>query len=349
MLDQFLHEWLDRVRVWSASRLEAGRGLPMPGVSLAVRRPAPAAARGACAVVCVGGATLGGSGKTPVAIACARALAESGARVALVGHAHRARPCRARRVRLEDSVLAVGDEALLAARALAGVADVVVAESRARALELACAGADVVVLDGPLQLEPRAALSILAVDARAPWGAGRLLPRGDLRAPPRALLSAADLVVAVGDADAPAPTVARGRPTHRASYGRPELWRGGARHDPSALAGARIGLVTALARPDRVERQCARLGLVPEVVVRAPDHGPSSRRSVLAATARERNIDAWITTEKCALSLALSLPAALDVIGAGGPWILRAPLSLDTEVVRALATLAALTVARRSQ
>src|SRR5271155_2411411 len=71
-------------------------------------------------VVAVGGATLGGSGKTPLAIACARELARQGARVAFVGHAYRARPGRARVVLPSDALDEVGDEALVAALELAG-------------------------------------------------------------------------------------------------------------------------------------------------------------------------------------------------------------------------------------
>ncbi|MBL8613634.1 MAG: tetraacyldisaccharide 4'-kinase, partial [Myxococcales bacterium] len=146
---------------------------------------------------------------------------------------------------------------------------------------------------------------------------------------------------------APAPRLAGGRAAHRATYEPPELWRDGVRRDARALDGARVGLVTALARPERVARHCARLGLAPVVVVRAPDHGPRSRRTerTLSARGREHRVDAWITTEKCALSL----HGALAAIGAGSSWVLRTPLSLDAEVVRVLATLAALTVPRRSQ
>ena len=75
-------------------------------------------ASGATRIVAVGGSTLGGSGKTPLAIACARELARGGARVALVGHAYRARPGRARIVSTFDPLAEVGDEALVAAHAL---------------------------------------------------------------------------------------------------------------------------------------------------------------------------------------------------------------------------------------
>src|SRR5579863_2192867 len=72
-------------------------------------------------VVTVGGATLGGSGKTPLAIACAAEFARAGVRVAFVGHAYRAIPRRAHVVQVDDVLAEVGDEALIAARALAPV------------------------------------------------------------------------------------------------------------------------------------------------------------------------------------------------------------------------------------
>src|SRR6476469_6825755 len=82
-------------------------------------------------IIGVGGATLGGSGKTPVAIEIARSLAARGEHVALVGHAYRARPRFARVVEVSDDVREVGDEALLAARMLAPLGvEVIVSSTR---------------------------------------------------------------------------------------------------------------------------------------------------------------------------------------------------------------------------
>src|SRR5580658_2515622 len=64
-------------------------------------------------VLAIGGSTLGGSGKTPLAIACAAELARLGASPVLVGHAHRAAPGFARVVGGSDPVERVGDEALV--------------------------------------------------------------------------------------------------------------------------------------------------------------------------------------------------------------------------------------------
>jgi tetraacyldisaccharide 4'-kinase len=159
-------------------------------------------------IVTVGGATLGGSGKTPLAVACAAELAASGARVALIGHAYRASPRRARLVAIDDPLDEVGDEAIVAARALAPAGlTVPVAPSCQAAIALAARDADVLVLDGVTQTTPRrASLVLLAVDAAMLWWrAFAVAPRGDLRAPNDALLAACDVVVAIGDSDVVCP------------------------------------------------------------------------------------------------------------------------------------------------
>jgi len=239
-------------------------------------------------VVAVGGATLGGSGKTPLAIACARELARQGARVAFVGHAYRAHPERPRLVSPDDSLAEVGDEALVAARALeAHHVSVFVAQSRALAVELAARRADVLVLDGVLQTTPvRASLSLLAVDADEPWGCAEAVPpRGDLRAPVAALLSAADLVVRVGE-DSP-----DARVTSNGAY------LGDTFLSWDALRPLRLGLACALARPRRLLRSLARHGITPAVMACARDHHP------VAARALRHPVDLWLATAKCALHI----------------------------------------------
>lgn len=254
-------------------------------------------------VVAVGGATLGGSGKTPLAIACARELARtcsSGARVAFVGHAYGARPGRPRVVSTSDPLQLVGDEALVAAAELQPASvpvPVIVGPDRASAVALASRLADVLVLDGVAQTHPvRATLALLAVDPEEPWGrAVAVPPCGDLRAPVEALLEAADAVVpAVEDDDVPFP------------------WE--------ALRGARVGLVSALARPHRVLRSLARRGVVPRVVVRARDHTSVAARNLLEHERSEAPVDVWVATRKCSLHVprpTLVLPHAILL----PPWL----------------------------
>jgi tetraacyldisaccharide 4'-kinase len=271
------------------ARLLSSAWAPLASRAVVRPLPLPAGAR----VVTVGGATLGGSGKTPLAIACAAEIAATGAAVAFVGHAYRATPRRPRVVDARDGLAEVGDEALLAARLLGPLGvRVVVAPRRSEAVLFASRLAAVLVVDGVLQTRPvRASLALLAVDADEPWGgAASVPPAGDLRAPPRALLAACDRVVVVGDGEgADARVVSRG------------AWMGGTLHTWGALAGLRLGLLCALARPDRVLRGLTRRGLTVRAVVRARDHDPFDRRSLAAAG--RAPVDLWLASPKCALKL----------------------------------------------
>jgi tetraacyldisaccharide-1-P 4'-kinase len=216
--------------------------------------------------VTVGGATLGGSGKTRVAIAIAKALASRGERVVLVGHAYRAAPSFARFVSPNDRLEDVGDEAIVCARALeamAGIAGVVVAPSRQDAVDHAAPHATVLVFDGPLQLRPRrASLAVLTVDETD-------------AAPHRSLVRHVDHVVPVASTIHPA--------------------------DIRDLRDVRFGLFTAIARPRRIADALRREGLVPTITVETSDHGPvsaSARRSLATA-----EVDLWVATPKCSVHL----------------------------------------------
>ena len=267
-------------------------------------------------VIAVGGATLGGSGKTPLAIACARELArgDAGARVALVAHGYRARPGVARIVRADDDLEEVGDEALVAARALRGIASVVVAPSRQAALDRAAGLADVVILDGALQTTPRrASLALLALDAESPWGAGEVVPRGDLRATRQALLAACDGVVSLQhDGTEAAGPGASGEPGEPGAESPPSSWRArvvsrgafvsGALVPWSSLSPLRLGLFLALARPVRLLTALGRRGIVPRRVVRVPDHGGTPAR-LLTSLRAYPSVDLWLASPKCSLHL----------------------------------------------
>jgi tetraacyldisaccharide 4'-kinase len=265
-------------------------------------------------LVAIGGATLGGSGKTPLAIACAAELAAAGCRVAFVGHAYRASPRRARIVNADDAVAQVGDEALIAARALGSLrVPVVVAPRRAQAVHLASRLAEVLVLDGVAQTEPRASIALLAVDAAEPWGSARLPPKGDLRAPIPALLAACDMIVRLG-AELPtaAFSVCHSTPTASARLYSRGAWIGQTLFTWSSFAGIRVGLLSALSRPERIVRALRARGISLETVIRARDHGPFSPRT-LASAARAR-VDLWLATDKCAVHLRAPLPAPVAIL-----------------------------------
>jgi tetraacyldisaccharide 4'-kinase len=287
--------WLEEGALSSpASRMVGRAHAALAGRSLARPLRVPSG----LVTITVGGSTLGGSGKTRVALACAREVASHGAEVVLVGHAYRASPRGARVVGPRDALDEVGDEALACVRELETTSTqrvrVVVAASRQAAVDLAVRlvpRVDVVVLDGPLQLSPsRSSLSILALDARAPWGAGAAPPAGDLRAPREVLLAHADEVVHV---DATPRAVWLGSPARALDL--PAF--------ASSFAGARLGLFAALARPARLLDALAAAGLAPHEVVRAADHGPLSASLARRLSASDSRVDLWLATSKCAVHL----------------------------------------------
>lgn len=313
------------------------------GRTLVRALPLPAGPR----VIAVGGATLGGSGKTPLAIACAEHLVAMGARVTIVGHAYRARPGRARIVSPSDRLDEVGDEALLAARAFATSnraalplasgpqqdrlrPHVVVAPRRVAAIAAAARGSDVLILDGVAQTAPtRASLALLALDALQPWGRKRALPpAGDLRAAIPALVGACDALVTIHDAQhqdrsdeeaaptatrltaqAPSHVVPRGAIPHRGkevfaahTESRGAWDAAGVLLTWDVLRSVRVGLLTALARPERVIAALARRGVRPRLVLVGRDHGPISAGAAIHERERRApRIDLWLATPKCAL------------------------------------------------
>lgn len=146
------------------------------------------------AVFCVGNITLGGAGKTPVAIAVLERMKARG----LGAHAlTRGYGGRKRKPVLVDpeahDYRDVGDEALLIAR----VAPTWVAKSKAAGARAAArAGAEMVVLDDGLQNPTlRKDLALVVIDAAAGLGNGRVFPAGPLRESARAALARADAVV----------------------------------------------------------------------------------------------------------------------------------------------------------
>lgn len=244
---------------WSRAALELA-ALPLLLGRTRSRRPSvPSEVR----VVTVGGAGLGGSGKTPLAVACARFLAGEGARVTFVGHAYRARPRVPLEVDEETPLSVSGDEARVAYVQLrsAGVR-VVVGPTCAEAMRYAASTSDVLVVDGGLGLPSSA--SLLAVGPEDGRLAVSLLARRADRVVPPAASSLVEAIDAEG-LEVP-------------------------------LGGLRYGLVTALARPGRVVRSLA--PHPPLVHVALGNHASHAPLTVLEGLTKRHELDAWVVTEK---------------------------------------------------
>lgn len=144
-----------------------------------------------CKVVSVGNLTVGGTGKTPMALHLADLLHKAGCRTAIVSRGYGGSAGKqgaeavgdGRRIFMEPH--ASGDEPFMMAARRDGI-PVVVGRDRFAAGMLACRRWDVqaVVLDDGFQhLRLFRDVNLLLMDCRRPLGNGFLLPRGPLREP----------------------------------------------------------------------------------------------------------------------------------------------------------------------
>lgn len=151
----------------------------------------------AAPVLCIGNFTVGGAGKTPTAIAFAKAAKERGHNPGIVSRGyggdykglHIVDPSN-------DSARLVGDEPLLLARH----APVALCPDRVKsALELIRRGCDFIIMDDGFQsarLHPDFAL--LVVDSTRGIGNGKVIPAGPLRAPLIDQMRKTDALVRIG-------------------------------------------------------------------------------------------------------------------------------------------------------
>lgn len=230
-------------------------------------------------VLVVGNLLAGGTGKTPLVIALAKAISASGVRVGLLCSGYGARRSDARQVRAGDDAGEHGDEAVL----LATESGLPVAAGRRRDRALECLLAahpeiDLVISDDGLQHRhlPRT-LELVVFDSRG-LGNGRLLPAGPLR---EALPADRNLgAIAVNDSPPPPGVNARQvfqfriQPTGLSRIGdgqwlSPEAFQ--ARH-----RGRAICALAAIGAPERFFTLLGQLGIAPTRTLALADHAPIS-------------------------------------------------------------------------
>ena len=256
---------------WRAAGIEAWLLSPAAAVygAVAASRLKREGYRADVPVICIGNPTLGGAGKTPMALAVAHMLKAAGERPGFLSRGYGGRQrgpllVAAHRDRAAD----VGDEPLLLAR----VAPTVVAQDRIEGAKAAhAAGATVIVMDDGFQNPSLAKdFSVLVIDGRRGLGNSKIFPAGPLRAPLDAQLGRADAVVVVG-AVGEAAAVARA-----AAEARKLPWFQ-ARLEPdrevvAALAGQRILAFAGIGDPEKVFATLREAGMVVAATRSFADH-----------------------------------------------------------------------------
>jgi len=284
-----------------------------------------------CRVVSIGNLTMGGVGKTVATQAIARALTGAGYRCVILSYGFRAKR-RAEYAVVSDyeavriSADEAGDEAALLAQSLPGV-PVVIGKRRgiSGAAAVRLFRPDYILLDDGFQhWRLHRDVDLVLLDARAPFGNGRVFPAGLLREYPAALSRASACVLTRSDraseedrrrARETITALAPGKHVYTTSH-RTGAWmqiaphNGSVRTEKSAPHAAwspsmgPIFVVSAIGQNEAFEEDVRRSGATMGGVRAFPDHHRYSTDDVAAITRDAGRCAAVVTTEKDAVKLA---------------------------------------------
>ncbi len=266
-------------------------------------------------VISIGNITVGGTGKTPMAIMLAGLLKEAGRKPAILSRGYgREGPGRVAVVTDGNQILRgpqeAGDEPFLMANLLPGV-PVVAGSSRFLAGQTAIAelAADVLVLDDGFQHRGlHRDLDIVLLDEARPFGNGRLLPGGSLRELPAALRRADIVVMTRSEAGAGSNSAAgvagflkEGAAIFRGIHQPVALIDGGMSARPlTLLEGKKIYAFAGIGNPLSFRRTLESLGAELAGFTAFPDHYAFRAGDIdcISGAARRAGAELILTTEK---------------------------------------------------
>ena len=251
-------------------------------------------------VLCIGNFTVGGSGKTPVAIALAARARAMGLKPGILSRGHggsfSAEPhlVDAR----HDAAKHVGDEPLL----LAEHAPVAVSPDRAAgaALLMERQGCDFLIMDDGFQsARLHMDFALLVVDARFGLGNGHVIPGGPLRARLRDQLLYTDALLKMGEGTAADALVRRA-----ARAGKPIFDARVRPRDAEMFAGRQFLAFAGIGHPEKFFDSVTQAGGTVAVRRPFPDHHLYAQDELadLLALARKSGLD-LVTTAKDAARL----------------------------------------------
>lgn len=284
----------------------------MVTASVSARRVKRQGWRAPVPVICCGNVTVGGAGKTTLAIDLGQRLMARGWKPHFILRGFGGSTRGTWRVMPEDSAAAVGDESLL----LVKYAPTWIGIDRASSAQQAvAAGANVLILDDGLQNPTLMKdLSFLVVDGGAGFGNGRLLPAGPLREPIASGANRCQAAVLIGEDTTDA--------LHALPAQLPVLrtrliaGRGGAE-----LNGRHVVAFAGIGRPDKFFATLGAAGAILVERISLPDHQPFHPRLFRRVINRARSLNALpVTTAKDAARLTVEQRAAVHVVDVTLAW-----------------------------
>ncbi len=234
-------------------------------------------------VICIGNATLGGTGKTPFALLLQRLLRDRGLKAHFLSRGFGGALRGPLRVLPQHGAQDVGDEPLL----LAAEAPTWIARNRAAGAAAAARCADIIIMDDGFQNPTiKKRVSILLVSAADPCGNGQVFPAGPMREPLARAVARADALIIIGDG---APEI---------EFGGAPVFRAATSIDP-AIAPQKSVAFCGIANPERFFKDLEARGFTLTAKAAFTDHHPFTDAE-LAALRKEarREGAALITTEK---------------------------------------------------
>lgn len=270
-----------------------------------VRRAVAKPVAASVPVICVGNLTVGGTGKTPLALAVGEKLAARGLKVAFLSRGYGAGDIKGAMIvdPRQDSASDVGDEPLLLSRQ----AMTVVSPRRPAGVRLAVSrGAQVVVMDDGFQNPSlKQDLCLVVVDAQKGFGNGCVVPAGPLREPIEDGLQRATALVLMGRGNAEVPTT---KPILRADLVPLE-------GEAERLAGKPLVAFAGIGHPQKFFDTLESCGARVKAMKGFADHHVFSDLDIdgLRNTARLQGAT-LITTEKDWVRLPAAVRAEVDVL-----------------------------------
>lgn len=277
-------------------------------------------------VIAIGNATAGGAGKTPTAMALAKALQARGQHPYIVTRGYGGLlpgPLLVER----QSAVEVGDEALLLARA----APTLVARERAAGARMAITlGATCLILDDALQNPALVKdFTLCVVDGPGGFGNGAVLPAGPLRAPLAGQNNFISAFLVVGAAHPGLRELLGEMPQHDGALVRA--------HANDALKGQAVIGFCGLGLPEKFEATLRDTGADIRALHRFADHHPycDAEAEALLREAREKHA-LLVTTAKDHVRLAGS--SALEKLAAAST-VLEVEMQLPDALIEQIAAL----------